>query len=44
MNLVIPLFFAAVLVGLFVKKMTPLVWGGLALWVFLNIAYRFLKH
>ena len=43
-NIVVPIFFAAVIVGLFAKRMTPPVWAGLAAFIFLVIAYRFLKN
>ena len=43
-NILLPIVFAAVAVGLTVRRMTPAVWGGLLLWVALVVAFNFVKH
>lgn len=43
MNIVLPIVFASVLLGLFVKRITPLHWIGLAAWICGVIAVEFLK-
>lgn len=44
MNLILPILFAAVGVGLFARRVTPLHWAGLTLWIALVIAYQFFKR
>ena len=43
-NILLPIVFAAVAVGLTVRRMTPAVWGGLLLWVALVVAFNFIKN
>ncbi|MBV9852388.1 MAG: hypothetical protein JO250_22210 [Armatimonadetes bacterium] len=43
MNIVLPIVFAAVLVGLFARRVTIGHWVGLAAWIVLVIAYNFVK-
>ena len=43
MNIVLPIVFASVVLGLWVKRMTVLHWVGLATWVVLVIAYNYNK-
>jgi len=42
-TIVLPIIFLAACLGLFVKRVTPAHWGGLALAISLVIAYHFLK-
>ena len=44
MNIVLPIMFAAVFLGLFVKRITRTHWIALASWISLIIAYQFFKH
>ena len=44
MNLLVPIILFAAIMGLFVKRMTPLHWGVLVFWISLNIAYFYVKH
>ncbi len=44
MNIVLPIIFVAVGMGLWVRRMTPTHWGALALWIALVIAYTYVKH
>ena len=44
MNIVLPIVFAAVAVGLTVRRMTPAVWGGLLVWSALVILVDFIKN
>ncbi len=43
MSIVLPIVFASVALGLWVKRMTPWHWVGLAAWIVLVIAYNFVK-
>lgn len=43
MNIIVPIFFAAVLMGLFARRMTSPAWAALAVFIFLIIAYQLLK-
>ena len=43
MSIVLPIVFASVILGLWVKHMTPRHWVGLAVWIMLVIAYNFVK-
>ena len=43
MNTVLPIVFAAVVMGLWVKRMTFGHWLGLASWIMLVIAYTYHK-
>ena len=43
MSIVLPILFFAVGLGLFVRRMTPVVWGALAFWIMLILLYNFLK-
>lgn len=42
MNLVLSILFASVLIGLFARKMTPMVWGLLVFIILLAIARTYL--
>ena len=44
MNIILPIVFAAALLGLFVKRIQPIHWGLLAFWIALNVAYFYIKH
>ena len=44
MNIVLPIVFFAVVLGLFVKRMTPGVWALLTLWIVLVIAFNYFRH
>ena len=44
MNIVLPIVFFAVCLGLFVKRMTNAHWIALASFISLVIAVQFLKH
>lgn len=44
MSIVLPIIFFAVVLGLFVKRMTPRLWALLTLWIVLVIAYNYFKH
>lgn len=44
MNIVLPIVFLAVCVGLFAKRITSAHWVGLACVISLIIAYQFFKH
>ena len=44
MNIVLPIVFAAAILGLFAKRITPVHWVGLTVWISLIIAYHFFKH
>ena len=43
MNIVLPIVFASVILGLWVKRMTTAHWVGLAAWIILVIGYNFVK-
>ena len=43
MNIVLPIVFFSVVMGLWVRRMTALHWAGLVLWIMLVIAYSFLR-
>lgn len=43
MKLILPILFFALFIGLFVRRMTPLVWGGVALWVLLFITRAYFR-
>ncbi len=42
-TIILPIFFAAVIVGLFAKRVTVFHWAGLALLIALVIAYQLVK-
>jgi hypothetical protein len=44
MSIVLPIFFFAVCVGLFTRRMTPRVWYVMAFWIALVIAYHYLRN
>ena len=44
MTIVLPIVFAAALMGLFVRRITSAHWAMLAFWIALVIAYHFVKH
>lgn len=44
MNIVLPIIFCAVFMGLFVKRMTNIHWIAMASVISLVIAFQFLKH
>ena len=44
MNLILPIMFAAIGVGLFARRVTPAHWVGLTAWTALVIAYHFFRH
>lgn len=44
MNIVLPILFAAVVVGLYVPRVTFRVWCALALWIVLVITFYYVKH
>lgn len=44
MNIVLPILFAAVAVGLYAPRITPRVWGALVLWIALVIGFYYVKH
>ncbi len=44
MNIVLPIVFTAVCLGLFVKRLSNIHWIGLTCFISLIIAYNFLKH
>ena len=44
MNIVLPIVFFAVLLGLFSRRITPAHWGALLLWISLVTAYYYVKH
>ena len=44
MNIVLPILFFVVGVGLFVRRMTPAVWCVIGSWIALVIAYNYFKN
>lgn len=44
MNIVLPIVFFAVIMGLSVKRMTPRLWLLMIAWIILVVAYRYIKH
>ncbi len=44
MNLIVAIIFPAVCIGLFVRRVTPRWWLGLACWTILVIAHDYIKH
>lgn len=43
MSIVLPIVFFAVVMGLFVPRMTPKHWVGLAVWIMLVVAHAYIK-
>ncbi len=43
MSIVLPIVFFAVGLGLFVRRMTPGLWGLMTLWIVLVIAFNYVK-
>ncbi len=43
MNLVLPIVLAALLLGLFARRMTPWHWAGLITWITLVVVYHYFK-
>ncbi len=43
MSIVLPIVFFSVVMGLWVRRMTPAHWLGLAAWIAVVIAYNFVK-
>ena len=43
MNIILPILFFAVVMGLFVRQMTAKHWVGLAAWIMLVVAHAYLK-
>ena len=44
MTLILPIMFAAIGVGLFARRVTPLHRAGLVVWTILIVAYHFFKY
>ncbi len=44
MNIILPIVFVAVCLGLFVRRLTPVHWSALTFWIALVIAYNYVKH
>ncbi len=43
MSIVLPIVFFAVGLGLYVRRMTPALWGLMTLWIALVIAFNYVK-
>ncbi len=44
MTIVLPIFFFAVILGLFVRPMSPRVWCAMGAWIALVIAFQYFSH
>lgn len=44
MSIVLPIVFFAVALGLSVRRIAPLHWGVMTVWIALVIAYNYAKH
>lgn len=44
MNIVLPILFFAVGIGLYAPRMTLRLWGAMVLWIVLVIGFYYVKH